>query len=608
MVKAKGRQHSTPAIDSIGADHAEEEQMLAGGYVDIENHHITTKGDVSTEDEVDYIEGNNNTANQTSVSSTTYRVIKLAIDGYHERIYLNGDPEYHLSFSMVASYLLLFQFKHHLVVVFRRLCTQLLAWVVTGLLFFMTFTYNDSIFENPFLAPEKHMFVHILRGMFQSDYDNLSQNLPSRFLQHSLATLSTTGPLILLTLSNILLYFVLIKPSDICEVLYHDHRKDDVMKPKSMSKDEKYHVKETVPYSRRLYLQMVGNLTDIVTTKFWKFWCNDILCKWSPSLQFSREDENISNVKEAVSKSAVLLQVLFLLVRLPVALLMVPLYSLPISSVLHGIILSPQKSLVPWCCLGKVKLSRLIVLITVPTTMIGIALVYWMMFNLVILLSHSVVFYFIDILRHSTSTMPGFVFIISLLLYIKRAFVDFEEGYRHLKTSMFDICETLNGEAADKCLRIVLSNNPRAQLWHIDERGEVSIPKYVFQRLCKVFRPYRTQLTRTCITLFSSLGLVVFLFTVITEFEVYQDFSETGETLLMIMTVSIPGLLGNLTSSVELSLQQAELQHRIRVYICSMVNYVPVPEKGPEKQSDVGESLGTTLTVNQYNLIQESRL
>lgn len=91
------------------------------------------------------------------------------------------------------------------------------------------------------------------------------------------------------------------------------------------------------------------------------------------------------------------------------------------------------------------------------------------------------------------------------------------------------------------------------------------------RQVCKKYRPYRKNVIKTILKLLGSLMVIAFLFAITIEFQVFQQFSAVGETLLMVFTVSIPGLLGMLKSDGQKDLSKADLNQKMTATIKGLV-------------------------------------
>ena len=491
-----------------------------------------------------------------SLSSEDKESSEEAAEG---RVYLNADSEYHLSVVLILSCLLLLPGDSHIAAVSRRFILFLCLWMATGTLLFMTYVYYDSVFDNCFLSPQREVLAQAFRKIHAKEYAKFqSGEADNEYVSLVMQSLTFYCPFILAGVNILLLYFIVIRPKDVCQALSWEEGS-------GVGSGRDKCLQQEVSYPTRLYDNMMCRLSRLFSKKFWKFWWNHCVCRWSPFCSVGRNQRQ----SEKFSSLHPIAQILLMLLRLPFSIFSILFYTLPLFTFLHNVFTKPRQLLTCGLC----QHCPCLVWITLPVTVLGVALLYWMLFDLTLLLSHASLFLLVDTLRNSETSLPVLVFCSSVLLYIRQAFADFEDGYRHMKSKIFELSSVVVSEAKTKGIELVVAKNQRIKLLQKDKEGGVSIPKHVFKALCKKYRPYRRQLSRTILKLLASLVAIAFLFAVTIQFHVFHQFSAVGETLFVAFTVSIPGLLGMLKSEEQKTLGRSEMEQKILATIRTMVKH-----------------------------------
>ena len=97
--------------------------------------------------------------------------------------------------------------------------------------------------------------------------------------------------------------------------------------------------------------------------------------------------------------------------------------------------------------------------------------------------------------------------------------------------------------------------------------GEASIPRRIFYDVCKVYRPYAKEVTATFTRLFISFALMIIIFALIIKFQIFEEFSEVGETMLTIATATLPSVLGMLKSETHQELSDQRRESHLRTWL-----------------------------------------
>ena len=257
------------------------------------------------------------------------------------------------------------------------------------------------------------------------------------------------------------------------------------------------------------------------------------------------------------------LDYVMVVVWFPICMILIILHVVPLFSVWANYIRKQIKLL--FVCTEKIY--RLVGMVAVPLQLFGIFFFYLMMWNLLVITGQFVVFIFIDILRNVATTLSKIILILAIFLYLRKAIQDFEDEYREFKSVTFDLCLERSKELEDKESRVIVKLKPYEPLYVETKDGEASIPRRIFYEICKVYRPYRKEVTVTFARLFVSVAMVIMIFALIIKFKIFEEFSEVGETMLTVGTVTLPSVLGMLKSQTHQSLSDKRRNSHIRIWL-----------------------------------------
>ena len=151
----------------------------------------------------------------------------------------------------------------------------------------------------------------------------------------------------------------------------------------------------------------------------------------------------------------------------------------------------PATLLLSGCCVSSKRYLRLVSLVmALVITIAGVVLWYLVILEVAWFGAYIIIFLSIDILRNFSSTFSTVVFVCSLLLYIKKSSRDFDERYRKVKLDLFTLLEKYPDA-------YVLKSDGNIRLKSRDEGSRVSIPRCLFEEVCKRYRPYRWEVFKT---------------------------------------------------------------------------------------------------------------
>ncbi len=177
------------------------------------------------------------------------------------------------------------------------------------------------------------------------------------------------------------------------------------------------------------------------------------------------------------------------------------------------------------------------------------------------------VFLFIDILRNAKDTVTKIILFFSIILYIRQAFTNFEDGYRDLKAVTFSLCQEVALSKEEDELQVVLKEKPHEPLYVKTSEGECSIPRRVFYDIVHAYRPYWTEIIATFTRLFLIFTVIIVIFVLIQTYQIGDALTDVGETFLTIGTVMLPSLLGMDKSSSHQGLAEQRRDTQILTWL-----------------------------------------
>ena len=75
------------------------------------------------------------------------------------------------------------------------------------------------------------------------------------------------------------------------------------------------------------------------------------------------------------------------------------------------------------------------------------------------------------------------------------------------------------------------------------------------------------RVTATFTRLFISFALMIIIFALIIKFQIFEEFSEVGETMLTIATATLPSVLGMLKSETHQELSDQRRESHLRTWL-----------------------------------------
>ena len=357
----------------------------------------------------------------------------------------------------------------------------------------------------------------------------------------------------------LLLSPILLRKQPIAETLhcngdlrfFGDHFPETIVEMKRLRKTPKPSKPWT--YEDLLYRNMRARLRNLTKPMFWKLLWERWICR---GCSLKPRDKDI---KKSI------LNYVMIVFWLPVCVLSVILHVVPLFSVWANYI-RKQTKLAFSCSLKATVLARVAAVPLLFFQLFGIFFFCLMMWNLLVITGQFVVFIFVDILRNATATLSKIILILAIFVYLRGAFEDFEDGYRELKSVTFALCAEKAETVEDEDTNIVVKLKPFEPLYVKTKDGEASIPRRIFYDVCKVYG-YAKEVTATFTRLFISFALMIIIFALIIKFQIFEEFSEVGETMLTIATATLPSVLGMLKSETHQELSDQRRGSHLRTWL-----------------------------------------
>jgi hypothetical protein len=151
----------------------------------------------------------------------------------------------------------------------------------------------------------------------------------------------------------------------------------------------------------------------------------------------------------------------------------------------------------------------------------------------------------VDITRETNPKIPKVIFALGILGHVFQAIGNFSGKYRRLKVCVFTTAQELDG------FNRVLKEDGKTPLLRKSgpHRFEQSLPRSVFEKVCEEVSPHQVNAVGALLQLTASLLSVCLFFIIIWYYQLFSNVTETTETFLSLVTVSIPQLFGILKSA-----------------------------------------------------------
>ena len=307
-------------------------------------------------------------------------------------------------------------------------------------------------------------------------------------------------------------------------------------------------------YEELVFRNMIARLKNLTKPQFWKLLFERWVCR---GLKF-KGDSNQSHKKAGVT------DIILTIFWSPVCVFLLILHVVPIFSLWANYVWLLTTKAFSEPCSSSHSLKPFCRILVFFIQLIGILIFDLMIWNILVILGQFAVFVCIDVLRNATTTLSKIILFLGIIMYIRSAFADFEDGYRELKSVAFSLSIERHEANEDENTTVVVKQHPYEPLYVQTVDGESSIPRRVFYEIATAYRPYAREVTATLSRLFVTFALIIVIFILIIRFNIFSEFTEVGEPLLTAATVTLPLVLGisKSPSHQELSDQRREIHIR----------------------------------------------
>ena len=463
-----------------------------------------------------------------------------------EWISLGDSAVYRFDISMLLYYLCLFHVRFHCLIIVRRLVFILGFMVFTAYLYEVFRVFYQYLLDLDFDRYHKLLDTLVMRMIGSNSWTEEKKSYADIIILPTFFTVFifvTMAPSLLLS-------------SDVCKSLYwidnglvfgkvykEFQKLDDSSTENGDSAVSSIH--EDTSWEARLYKNLKMRLSFVLSRRFWKFWWQECVCGTHP---FERLGE---------SCLAHFLYGVLVVIRSVLLFIAFLVYVLPAVGIFTGIIRNAfRRATLTWK-------RRLVAVLKFVSTTCGIFVIYLEVVAFVYLFFQILCFVCVNILRNVSESLPYLIFLFSIVLYVKGSLTSLEDEYRNIKVQLFDIAESSLPANEDK--QLVCSFRPHPELLQFTDNDENKrIPKPIFDTVCHHCMP----LPKCVMTKMASLGLSVLViglvFSTVIHFRILGSFSRESETVITLLTVSLPRLLGLMKSEKAQELRSMHLKTRIQ--------------------------------------------
>ena len=458
---------------------------------------------------------------------------------------MNGDAVYTFGLKTILSYVLLFHFDNYLIRVLRRILSIFAVLSVSCVLLFARSVFFPFTLSNSYCKFEDCSYL--MSYFTQNDY--------SYFMQYKVTSAVYVPAFLTLVLVTCLVP-IIFRKQRLCEVLYWDE--GNTALGQFMQQGKNLHSKyKSYSLETKLYKNFCTRLGYLVKRRFWVYLFDHFIFRTPQDTVPAFRENRVAKL------SRVLLIGLWYSMKIPLIIVSVPLLILPIFTIWTGIFNNPRK------ILGSFKRASCFIC-TIPFVTFGYFMAVVTAGFFIYMVTFTTTFIVIDIVRNIRASMPQMIFIASIMLYFRNAFVQFDDDFRGLKMQVFQAMLSLEEEyeeVPENSEYHSLKSFPLRQ----DSNGDVAIPKSLFCKVSKEHMPYGKKVLKMLSTLCVHLTIVSFLFVVVVDFQVLDQFSELGESFVTVITVSLPSLFGLLHSDGEKTLEESKQFNRVRATLKTLI-------------------------------------
>ena len=303
----------------------------------------------------------------------------------------------------------------------------------------------------------------------------------------------------------LLLSPLLLQRKSIAEILHWNENETALakwikLKPKTTYSDEK-----TIPYEIKVYENLKKRLSYLKSFLFWEY----LFKKGLFSVEYRPK------------------QVFKIVCKCCVVPMLALLYTLPIFSVFTSIF-SQQPQRTRRCYIWSIK--RVVLLLG----FISFILVLFPVFSIYLYAS---LLTFIDILRTLDKTLTQLIFFVSACANFRGTFRDLQDEYRNIKFIISNIIEDMQNSSLEEEQQVVQKVLAKTK------NDKAAIPKVLFTKVCDVYMPFSKCVLKSMIILILKIAFLGLAYLIISDYQVFEQFSKTGETIITAVFVSLPSLL-----------------------------------------------------------------
>ena len=483
-----------------------------------------------------------------------------------ELVFLDGDPVYTFGLRTIVAYILLMHIDHHSITVIRRLLAMYLVWIVICFLLFVRIVFYPLT-----ILPDCAECIQLIEIFVEQDH--------SYFLEWKLVAV-LFYPVFFTILQLVFLCPIITRKCSLSQVLFWDENKTSLGRFMLKTVDSiSLHYRNHQSYEMRLYTNLTQRLGYLIKKKFYVYMFDYFLLETPSCLKLqgglpffyrARPRKEKSTPSQCVRNQlkqtmCALLRAIWYLIKLPLVILAIPFITLPLFCLLTGLVNNPRKLLGTCCsrsenicCRSGTPYCKL------PWFFVGYFVTICKFWCFLYFVLYTCIFILIDIVRNIRSSLPQLIFFSSIMIYIRNAFVQFEDDFRTLKGQTFKAILQLEKESLEDEDKSDRENQDTSFPIIRFQNGDVAIPKCVFYQVSEDHMPYGQTVCKMLARLFVHLLIISFLFVIIIDFQVLDQFSELGESFITIITVSLPGLFGQIKSEGHKSLQGDQQFNRIK--------------------------------------------
>ena len=505
---------------------------------DVENQRETANKEASltediTKEETKEVETDGHTGIQEEQDIEEEKDIsKAAVPKTYKQmlLFLNGDPGYHFDLKVLLYYILGFQRKNHALTLSRRFLFLLMLNVIHYYGSLQMYKYYRDIFYG---THQYHFtWFYWIFGYYpeEEDYEKW------KFDRVIIICLFVT-PLCVSVFQFMLLSPLIWRRKTIAEILYWDESKTAMGKLMEVDSNDSHLETRCLPYETKLYKNLISRCSYPISIHFWTYLFHKSL--------FSVECKK-NYVFRIIFKCCLLL-------------VLAVIHIIPIFSVFTGYFFEIRGAKIRSNNKCKFWFKHVIFLI-------GVACFVTMFFQSVALHFFAVTFLIVDVLRSLNDTLMQIIFLVSAILNIRDTLLRLEDKYRNIKLTMFNVLTNMQNSVKEEEQFLAKS------FLFCFETGNNAVHKRLFDNVCDVYMPYSMSVFKALFSLALKLTFLGLVYTVIVDYQVLSQFSDTGENLVTVVFVSIPSLLLRRKSDAETQLETDNLTLKMGVTIKKIWN------------------------------------